>query len=245
MHIPFRSVVVGLMGFWAAALPANRVLAAEGSVRPQWVAEVREGRRHEARASWWGFDAHDSTAFLQEAINSKVKRLIIDRCLLRNTAGTAPQAGIDFEPNDPADVLLNCEVKNCIASGNAGTGYQVCSQSLAGRSKPISIVIDDCVSRGNAQHAIHLCSAPKDPPAGRLRITRFLAEGDAMSGTTTGAVDLGAFPLRICEDLDGPANEQSSSFCSGLGGDKGCRFRRRRQNIRPACCPSGRLNARR
>ena len=67
------------MAFWAATLPANRVLAAEGLERPEFVAEVKEGRRHEARASWWGFNSHDSTAFLQEAINSKVERLIIDR----------------------------------------------------------------------------------------------------------------------------------------------------------------------
>src|SRR6478672_4697809 len=75
----FRSVVIGMMGLGATALPANGAATAEGRQRSQWVAEVREGRRDEARASWWGFDAQDSTAFLQAAINSKVKRLIIDR----------------------------------------------------------------------------------------------------------------------------------------------------------------------
>jgi hypothetical protein len=53
---------------------------------------------------------------------------------------------------------------------------------LNSTSKPISIHIDQCVSRGNRQHAIHLCSAPKDPPSGQLRITRFLAENDGMAG---------------------------------------------------------------
>jgi len=358
MRIPLRSIVVGLMGFWAADLPATGVLAADGPHRPQLVVEVREGRRHEARASWWGFDAHDSTAILQTAIDSKVKRLIIDRqpspwmtrsltgvsgqeivfesgaelvalkgayqgrsdclltfsqcagvtirgeksdagelpvirmqkedyqsdayqksewrhglallgcrdvriedlriektggdgiylgtgsdkipnrnvlikgvdcnanhrqgisiisaenllidrCLLRNTTGTAPQAGIDFEPNDPADVLINCVMKNCIASGNAGTGYQICPQSLAGRSQPISIVLDNCVSRGNAQHAVHLCSAQQDPPAGRLEITHFLAEGDAMSGLAVQfnpcdaiRIDLDDVTFRDCAKTD-------------------------------------------
>jgi hypothetical protein len=117
---------------------------------------------------------------------------------LRNTAGTAPQAGIDFEPNDPADVLLNCVVRNCTASGNAGTGYQICPQSLTGRSKPVSLVFDNCVSRGNGQHGIHLCSAAKDPPAGRLQITRFLAEADAMAGL---AVQFNPFDA-IRVDLD-------------------------------------------
>jgi len=354
----FRIVVVGVVGFWATALPANGAPLAPGPQRPKLVAEVREGRRQEARASWWGFDAHDSTAILQAAINSKVKRLIIDRqsspwmtgpltgvsgqeivfesgtelvalkgayqgrsdclftfsqcegvtvrgeksdagelpvirmqkedyqsdayqksewrhglaffgcrdvrvedlriektggdgiylgtgsdkipngnvlikgvdcnanhrqgisiisaenllidhCLLRNTAGTAPQAGIDFEPNDPADVLINCVVKNCVASGNSGTGYQICTQSLAGRSKPISIALDDCVSRGNTQHAVHLCSAPKDPPAGRLKITRFLAEDDAMAGLAVQfnpcdaiRIDLDDVTFRDCAKAD-------------------------------------------
>jgi hypothetical protein len=137
------------------------------------------------------------------------ENLLIDHCLLRNTAGTAPQAGIDFEPNDPSDVLINCVVKNCIASANAGTGYQICSQSLASRSKPVSIVLEDCVSRDNAQHAIHLCSAPKDPPTGRLQITRFLAEGDAMSGLAVQfnpcdaiQIDLDSVTFRDCASTD-------------------------------------------
>ena len=33
----------------------------------------------EARVSWWGFNPADSTAFLQQAINSKVPKLIVDK----------------------------------------------------------------------------------------------------------------------------------------------------------------------
>jgi len=298
--------------------------------QPELVQEVLAGKRHEARVSWWGFEPADSTAYLQEAIQSRVKRLIVDRqasawvtrpltgvsgqeivfeagtelvalkgafrakgdcllsfrecenvvvrgdrpdnspsarirmhnpdyqsaayeksewrhglvfsgcrnvlvqdlaieqtggdgiylgaspnqvpnrqvtirrvdcnanhrqgisvisaedlliedCRLRRTDGTAPQAGIDFEPNHPADSLVNCVVRRCTAEFNAGTGYQICPQYLNSSSKPISIHLDQCVSRGNRQHAIHLCSAPKNPPLGRLRITRFLAEEDSRS----------------------------------------------------------------
>ncbi len=108
--------------------------------------------------------------------------LLIEDCRLRHTDGTDPRAGIDFEPNHPADSLVHCVVRRCTAEFNAGTGYQICPQSLNSSSKPISIHLDHCVSRGNRQHAIHLCSAPKDPPFGRLRITRFLAEEDGMAG---------------------------------------------------------------
>lgn len=302
--------------------------------RPALVREVLDGKRDEARASWWGFDANDSTEFLQRAIDSHVKRLIIDRqesawitrplvgvsnqelvfeagtelvalkgafrgkgdcllsfrechhvtirgqekagrtparlrmhkndyrsdayeksewrhglsfsgcrdvlvqdltveqtggdgiylgassqkgpnrnvvirrvdcndnhrqgisvisaenlliedCLLRNTNGTAPQAGIDFEPNHWADVLVDCVVRRCLAEHNSGTGYQVCPQYLSHRSKPMTITLQDCVSRNNKQHGIHLCTAQKDAPGGLLRIIGFVSENDAMAGLSS------------------------------------------------------------
>ena len=305
--------------------------ACMGAPRPELVREVLEGKRHEARASWWGFDAQDSTQYLQQAINSKVKTLIIDRqkspwmtrpltgvsnqeivlatgtelaalkgafqrkgdclltfpgcenitirgekkdrgktarirmrkedyqseayeksewrhglsfsacrnvliqdlaieqtggdaiylgtapgrgpnrnvvirrvdcngnhrqgisvisaqdlliedCLLRNTSGTAPQAGIDFEPNAPGESLVRCVVRNCVAENNAGTGYQICPQTMNSSSPLISIDIENCVSRGNTQHGIHLCSAPKNAPRGLLRISRFTSDRDRMAG---------------------------------------------------------------
>ena len=327
IHPPGSAAFILVAGLFHAHLAPG----AQDVAQPEWVRQVVAGKRNEARVSWWGFNATDSTEFLQKAINSHVKRLIIDRqpsawisgpltgvgnqelvfeagtelvalkgafrgkgdcllsfpgctnviirgqkkdggksahirmqkadyqsgayeksewrhglslfgcrkvliqdlaiestggdgiylgvasdkkpnvnvvirrvdchnnhrqgisvisaekllvedCRLRNTAGTAPQAGIDFEPNDPEDSLSDCVVRRCVAENNAGTGYQICPQSLRGRSKPISIYLEDCVSRGNTQHAIHLCSAQKDAPGGLLRITRFLSDNDAMAG---------------------------------------------------------------
>ncbi len=40
--------------------------------------EVKDGKRTEAKASWWGFDKNNATKCLQDAINSGVKRLIVD-----------------------------------------------------------------------------------------------------------------------------------------------------------------------
>ncbi len=53
--------------------------AAQDLAQPQLVREVLAGTRDEARVSWWGFDAEDSTRFLQDAIQSKARKLIIDR----------------------------------------------------------------------------------------------------------------------------------------------------------------------
>ena len=311
--------------------PQDAAASSQSTARPDLVEEVLAGKRQEARASWWGFDPADSTECLQKAINSKVKRLILDRqsspwitrpltgvsnqeivfeegtelvalqgaykakgdcllsfrecenvilrgdkadggksahirmhkpdyqssayqrsewrhgvafsgcrnvlvqdltieqtggdaiylgtgskhspnrqvtirrvdcnanhrqgisvisvedllieeCQLRNTDGTAPAAGIDFEPNHPEDSLIRCVVRRCTAENNSGTGFQLCPQFLTSKSSPFSIHLEQCVSCGNKQHAIHLISNPNDPPAGSLRITEFLAENDGMAG---------------------------------------------------------------
>lgn len=108
--------------------------------------------------------------------------LLIEDCLLRNTQGTAPEAGIDFEPNHPEDVLVRCVMRRCTAEGNAGTGFQICPQFMTSRSAEFSILIEDCVSRSNRQHAVHLVGNPNDPPNGTLQINRLLAENDGMAG---------------------------------------------------------------
>lgn len=328
-HLLWASCIC-LYGLLATPLSAR----AQNVARPQHVQEVMDGKRDEARVSWWGFNSTDSTEFLQAAINSRVKRLVIDRqesawvtrpltgvsdqeivfeeaaelvalkggfrdkgdcllsfhdcnhvairgvqkadgkparlrmhkedyqsdkyeksewrhgvvfsgcqgvliqdlaiehtggdgiylgasynrgpnrnviirrvdcngnhrqgisvisvenlliegCLLRNTGGTEPQAGIDFEPNGSDDLLVNCVLRHCIAEQNRGTGFQICPQYLNSNSKPMTIAIEDCVSRNNRQHGIHLCTAQKDAPGGLLRITRFISENDGMAGLSS------------------------------------------------------------
>lgn len=110
------------------------------------------------------------------------KNLLIEDCVLRGTRGTAPEAGIDFEPNEPEECLLNCRLRRCVAENNAGTGYQICPQTMNGRSIPISICLEKCVSRSNTLHAVHVCTAPKDAPRGLLRISRFVSENDGLAG---------------------------------------------------------------
>ena len=48
--------------------------------------------------------------------------LLIERTALINTRGTAPMAGIDFEPNRPCERLVNCTMRDCVMTNNAGGG---------------------------------------------------------------------------------------------------------------------------
>lgn len=62
-----------------ALLPVSTARAAmpEVTADPQAVKEVLSGKRTEANAAWWGFDAEDATEALQAAINSGARQLVV------------------------------------------------------------------------------------------------------------------------------------------------------------------------
>ena len=39
--------------------------------------------------------------------------LLVDNCVFSSTRGTAPEAGIDLEPDTPDQRLVNCVIRNC------------------------------------------------------------------------------------------------------------------------------------
>ncbi|MCU0915099.1 MAG: right-handed parallel beta-helix repeat-containing protein [Planctomycetes bacterium] len=77
------------------------------------------------------------------------KNLLIVNTILRATSGTAPMAGIDFEPNHSDEVLVNCVMRDCLVEGNAGDGFLFALHNLAYDSIPISVRIENCRSVGD------------------------------------------------------------------------------------------------
>ena len=89
------------------------------------------------------------------------ENLLIENCRMTNTTGTGPAAGVDFEPNDPTERLVNCVVRNCVFENNDGPGLFVYANPLNDASKtvPISILVENCLvrrcSRGFGVMRIH------------------------------------------------------------------------------------------
>lgn len=76
--------------------------------------------------------------------------LLIRNCRFVRTAGLSPAGGLDFEPNRPAERLVNCVVENCLFENNRGAGISVSPNHLNKDSLPVSITFRNCRSAGNA-----------------------------------------------------------------------------------------------
>ena len=77
--------------------------------------------------------------------------LLIENTVFKETAGTAPMAGVDFEPNLPDECLVNCVLRNCISENNQGPGYLLYLPNLNRNSKPVSIRFENCQSSGKGR----------------------------------------------------------------------------------------------
>jgi hypothetical protein len=84
------------------------------------------------------------------------ENLLIENTVLRDTAGTAPQAGIDFEPNHPQERLVNCVMRNCLSQGNGSYAYVLYVRPLDATSMPMSVRLENCGAVGNGGGAFGL-----------------------------------------------------------------------------------------
>ena len=70
-----------------------------------------------------------------------VDGLLVENSQFLNTNGTAPQAGMDFEPNGATQRLANIDLRNVTISGNNGWGILVWAYYMTNTSAPISMNI--------------------------------------------------------------------------------------------------------
>lgn len=75
------------------------------------------------------------------------ENLLIENCTLSKTRGTAPQAGIDFEPNYAVNKLVNCVVRNCLIENNSSREILFYLANLSADSEPLSVRVENCLVR--------------------------------------------------------------------------------------------------
>ena len=112
------------------------------------------------------------------------ENLLIENCILKNTSGTAPQAGIDFEPNRPDERLVNCVMRNCISENNNGDAYEFYLANMTSASEPVSIRLENCQSKGCRVSAVRCItrSDSSDSTKGSIEFVSCTFEGSERSG---------------------------------------------------------------
>ncbi|MFA7693015.1 MAG: right-handed parallel beta-helix repeat-containing protein [Candidatus Hydrogenedentales bacterium] len=108
--------------------------------------------------------------------------LLIENCELSGTQGTAPQAGIDLEPNRDNERLVNVVIRNCTMAGNKGSGILLYLRPLRASSTPLSILFENCHIRNGLDHGITVGALGDDGPGGSIVFRNCTVEHTRRSG---------------------------------------------------------------
>lgn len=73
--------------------------------------------------------------------------LLVENCTFARTSGTAPEAGIDLEPDSPKQRLVNCVIRNCIFEDNHGQQIVLYLRQMNHTTEPMSVRFENCLSR--------------------------------------------------------------------------------------------------
>jgi parallel beta-helix repeat protein len=84
-----------------------------------------------------------------------VNGLQVENCIFRATSGTAPMAGIDFEPDSATEVLTGIMIKNCIFDANDTYGILIITTHLSNKSA-YDALIENCTFYGNQIAGLHM-----------------------------------------------------------------------------------------
>eukprot|EP00041_Stephanoeca_diplocostata_P015233 m.289739 g.289739 ORF g.289739 m.289739 type:complete len:420 (-) comp19971_c0_seq11:266-1525(-) len=121
-----------------------------------------------------------------------VEGLLVQDSLFADTAGTAPMAGIDFEPNSPDNRLADMVLRNVTVKNNAGRGFQFSLHGQNQSSAPITARFEDCTVLGGNKYGFSVSgSATALPRDSRVYVDNLLVIGTNTSGLLIESKDAG------------------------------------------------------
>ncbi|MCP4986588.1 MAG: right-handed parallel beta-helix repeat-containing protein [Colwellia sp.] len=162
---------------------------------------------------------------------NNVINLNVRDCILSNTNGTSPEAGIDLEIDSPNAYLQNCLIERCEFTDNVSYGAEVHTLLSTENTPDISITFKNCdiSTTKSASHGIHIAGPPENGAGGFIKfdnctienttgfglwiITRYAYNTASLEFKNTlfknCASDLGFIPLflQVIEEHDEYADE--------------------------------------
>lgn len=106
-----------------------------------------------------------------------VDGLLVENCVFRDTRGTAPAAGIDFEPNNRRQCAKNVKIRDCAFVGNEGNGIEFALGWFDGGSDPVDIVLENCRSEDNGNAAFKVYCGNNDKTRRDQVLGRIVSRG--------------------------------------------------------------------
>jgi hypothetical protein len=143
-----------------------------------------------------------------------IETLRITNCVLRNTAGHPPQAGIDFEPDYDVDVLSDIVVENCVSEYNAGWGFVCGLHNLTLNSREVSIRFVNCRVTECGLMGYHVIVG-YNGARGSIEFENCTAERTAKWGLAASLYSSEAVNVRFanCTCIDVATGEMPSPLC--------------------------------
>lgn len=105
--------------------------------------------------------------------------LLVENCIFSNTGDTAPEAGIDLEPDSSNQRLINCVIRNCRFENNRGHQMLVYLRQFSRQTAPVSIRFENCLARTDTCAA----GAPGEKPGGYSAFAVGAIKDDGPMGT--------------------------------------------------------------
>lgn len=110
-------------------------------------------------ATWWSPQTYSQNILLEDVrcINNyrqgmsicSVENMLVRHCLFTQTGGTLPEAGVDIEPFEPYQRVVNLNFEHCSFTNNNHSGIMVALFEMDSTSLPVSIRFSDCYLSNN------------------------------------------------------------------------------------------------
>ena len=112
------------------------------------------------------------------------QNMTVRNSLFSDTIGTLPEAGIDVEPYQTTQRIVNLNIENCTFKNNGWSGIALALFELRTTSLPVSITIKDCYFKNNnrpgntyAHSEIQVSADNNNPVLGNVDFERCFIDG--------------------------------------------------------------------
>lgn len=126
------------------------------------------------------YDNHRQGLSVISAVN-----LLVENCAFANTWGTAPEAGIDLEPDTENQRLVNCVIRDSVFENNNGNQILIYLKQLSRKSSPVSIRFERCLTRMTPARL----TAPEPGPTAGIKGVAGIAVGEIKDDGPQGSIE--------------------------------------------------------